>query len=430
MKGISPIVATVILVAVTIAISIAVALWISGLIGGFTGIEKLEITNSYAEQVSGNYFFVINMSNKGTKPVTIDSIFIDRIPYTSQGYQVYVVPSGKLDLSSLNGNGLEISTWAKWTGVFPSSGGGLYFTVAPLNRTWSTTSFPAQINFTARLKYSSFSYTINGQPPASELHLDQFLFSLYLTTLDTTQFSSTEPVLINVYYDVLDNQLIVNATYASFSNSLVSYTAPVSLNLVDNNWHTITVLLTTTEYVDQWALQVFIDGKQVMNIPQLFPSITDQIASVTVQYNPIQGISGLTTAPLIYGTGVGVGFIYPSVPATSPPPPLQDLKTTFYYGTVYLGLNTTTLSLIKFTDTTSLTYYHVWNQTLTQQGLTYTWGNTTSIVHPATLPFTLQPGQSATLVIIPPENKVSPGTMYSITIHTAPGGKYPVVIKP
>jgi hypothetical protein len=45
--GISPVVATVILVAVAIVIAIAVAFWASGLVGVFTRFEKIEIQSAY-----------------------------------------------------------------------------------------------------------------------------------------------------------------------------------------------------------------------------------------------------------------------------------------------------------------------------------------------------------------------------------------------
>ncbi|MEM3545257.1 MAG: archaellin/type IV pilin N-terminal domain-containing protein, partial [Nitrososphaerota archaeon] len=48
-SGISPVVATVILVAVAIVIAIAVAFWASGLVGIFTRFEKIEIVSAYAD---------------------------------------------------------------------------------------------------------------------------------------------------------------------------------------------------------------------------------------------------------------------------------------------------------------------------------------------------------------------------------------------
>ncbi len=82
MKAISPVIATVIIVAVAIAISIAVALWITGLTSTFTGVEKLEIVNAYAvwDSNASQWNVTIIVRNTGTKPATIDEIFINNIP--------------------------------------------------------------------------------------------------------------------------------------------------------------------------------------------------------------------------------------------------------------------------------------------------------------------------------------------------------------
>jgi len=80
-KAVSPVIATVILVAVAIALSIAIALWITGMTGAFTGVEKLEVVNAYAETKTTNnkvYWQVtVKIKNTGTKAVTIDGIFIN-----------------------------------------------------------------------------------------------------------------------------------------------------------------------------------------------------------------------------------------------------------------------------------------------------------------------------------------------------------------
>jgi len=76
-KAVSPVIATVILVAVAIALSIAVALWITGMTGAFTGIEKLEVVNAYAEAKAGYWTVTVKIRNTGTKAVTVDGIFIN-----------------------------------------------------------------------------------------------------------------------------------------------------------------------------------------------------------------------------------------------------------------------------------------------------------------------------------------------------------------
>ncbi|MEM2267847.1 MAG: archaellin/type IV pilin N-terminal domain-containing protein, partial [Nitrososphaerota archaeon] len=79
-SGISPVVATVILVAVAIVIAIAVAFWASGLVGIFTRFEKLEITSAYYD---GNNV-VLLVSNTGSADTSIDEIYINGRPCLGQ----------------------------------------------------------------------------------------------------------------------------------------------------------------------------------------------------------------------------------------------------------------------------------------------------------------------------------------------------------
>ena len=76
-SGISPVVATVILVAVAIVIAIAVAFWASGLVGVFTRYEKIEIYAAYATSPTS---ITISVRNTGSSPATIDNILVNGIP--------------------------------------------------------------------------------------------------------------------------------------------------------------------------------------------------------------------------------------------------------------------------------------------------------------------------------------------------------------
>ncbi|MEN2975354.1 MAG: archaellin/type IV pilin N-terminal domain-containing protein [Candidatus Caldarchaeales archaeon] len=67
-SGISPVVATVILVAVSIVLAIAVAFWASGLVGIFTRFEKLEIVS--AVMINADTFQVI-IRNTGSADTSI-----------------------------------------------------------------------------------------------------------------------------------------------------------------------------------------------------------------------------------------------------------------------------------------------------------------------------------------------------------------------
>ncbi len=75
-SGISPVMATVILVAIAIVIAIAVAFWATGLVGVFTRFEKLEITSAYYTQDRVK----IIVRNTGSADASIDNIFINGIP--------------------------------------------------------------------------------------------------------------------------------------------------------------------------------------------------------------------------------------------------------------------------------------------------------------------------------------------------------------
>ena len=74
--GISPVVATVILVAVAIVIAIAVAFWASGLVGVFTRFEKIEIQSAYWDGTN----VVLIARNTGSSIAVIDMIMANGAP--------------------------------------------------------------------------------------------------------------------------------------------------------------------------------------------------------------------------------------------------------------------------------------------------------------------------------------------------------------
>ena len=76
-SGISPVVATVILVAIAIVIAIAVAFWASGLVGVFTRFEKIEIAAAYA--TSSNKVTLI-VKNTGSATASIDDVYVNGVP--------------------------------------------------------------------------------------------------------------------------------------------------------------------------------------------------------------------------------------------------------------------------------------------------------------------------------------------------------------
>jgi hypothetical protein len=72
--GISPVVATVILVAVAIVIAIAVAFWASGLVGIFTRFEKLEIVSAV---MTDQATFEVTVKNTGSADAAITQVVIN-----------------------------------------------------------------------------------------------------------------------------------------------------------------------------------------------------------------------------------------------------------------------------------------------------------------------------------------------------------------
>jgi len=100
-SGISPVVATVILVAIAIVIAIAVAFWASGLVGIFTRFEKIEITAAYVDD-EGNV--VLEFKNTGSAQAVIDKVLINGRPYDIDDITLTVGQPGSLKLNPSNVN--------------------------------------------------------------------------------------------------------------------------------------------------------------------------------------------------------------------------------------------------------------------------------------------------------------------------------------
>ncbi|MCS7369059.1 MAG: type IV pilin [archaeon GBS-70-058] len=80
-KGISPVIATVIIVAVTITVAVAISFWMGGIAGLYTRFEKLEIvyaTVSYDN--TGKYWTVtLKVKNTGSADTKIDDILLNGV---------------------------------------------------------------------------------------------------------------------------------------------------------------------------------------------------------------------------------------------------------------------------------------------------------------------------------------------------------------
>jgi len=107
--GISPVIATVILVAVAIAVAVAVAFWMTGIVGIFTGrVEQVEVVAAVAYGTAPDHVVKITLKNSGTSPVTIDGVFITPTEYAGSilnatiGDITYKAPENATDLPGVN----------------------------------------------------------------------------------------------------------------------------------------------------------------------------------------------------------------------------------------------------------------------------------------------------------------------------------------
>jgi len=89
-KGISPVIATIIMVAIAIVISIATAFWLTGLMTSFQTYENLAVTSSYAVKSGTTYYLCLNISNPGPSDVTIVGLEVNNTLINSTYVSRYV----------------------------------------------------------------------------------------------------------------------------------------------------------------------------------------------------------------------------------------------------------------------------------------------------------------------------------------------------
>ena len=74
MKGVSPIIATVIISSISIAIAVGTAYWISGLIPTFARREEARVMSCYIQNSTSA---VINIKNTGSTDITVDFVQVN-----------------------------------------------------------------------------------------------------------------------------------------------------------------------------------------------------------------------------------------------------------------------------------------------------------------------------------------------------------------
>ncbi len=112
-RGISPVIATVIIVAVAIAISIAVAGWLMGLWGGFGQTESLKVfPDSYIDVATGT--LVLNVQNVGGSTARIYKIEVSGVEIPAAN----VTPTYPITIEA----GQKITITADVSGINPAAG--------------------------------------------------------------------------------------------------------------------------------------------------------------------------------------------------------------------------------------------------------------------------------------------------------------------
>ncbi|GAB6147579.1 archaellin/type IV pilin N-terminal domain-containing protein [Stetteria hydrogenophila] len=97
LRGISPVVATVIIVAVAVAISIAVAGWLMGLWGTYGNVEELSVmpdTELYA-----NGTLILHLKSTGTKAAVVTKIEVVNVGSTALANRVTLSQGEETTLS-------------------------------------------------------------------------------------------------------------------------------------------------------------------------------------------------------------------------------------------------------------------------------------------------------------------------------------------
>jgi len=118
-KGLSPVVAAIILIAVTVAVSIAVAAWMGALTIGFMATEQISFTHvAFAPNLSHAN---ITIKNTGTGALTISDVLVNgKTKESGTGWSVTASTTDLLDPSMDPNEEITITVYAA---DYPTSAG-------------------------------------------------------------------------------------------------------------------------------------------------------------------------------------------------------------------------------------------------------------------------------------------------------------------
>ncbi len=129
-KGISPVIATVILVAVALVLAVALAGWVMGIWGGLGATEALQIYNTSITRVGTDAYVNVTIYNKGTSPANITTVqFIDDTgtvrTNTTVGIYVYTGNTTYVEIR-MSGAGATVTPGKTYVVKFVTSTGNYY----------------------------------------------------------------------------------------------------------------------------------------------------------------------------------------------------------------------------------------------------------------------------------------------------------------
>jgi len=105
-RGISPVIATVILVAVTITVAVAVSYWMSGIASQYTGFEKVEIQSAWSELEttipSKGWIITLEMKNSGSATANLMKVFVNDKPVDEYAHATNGINFGATDVADDN----------------------------------------------------------------------------------------------------------------------------------------------------------------------------------------------------------------------------------------------------------------------------------------------------------------------------------------
>jgi len=127
-KGISPVIATVILVAVALVLAVALAGWVMGIWGGLGSTEALQIAGSISK-VDNTVWVNATILNKGTAPANITKVeMIDESGnvLTNTSTDAVVSAGGTLTYDFNMGNTGSVAVGKTYMVRFYTTSGNLY----------------------------------------------------------------------------------------------------------------------------------------------------------------------------------------------------------------------------------------------------------------------------------------------------------------